>query len=591
MRLLLQGLRSDIKHRIDFSLVPIGIILIEFSVFTTQLSKDQYSSLRNLIILRVLHTILMVFLANLLSRIFIRMKKIELNYRTLAITGTLVIGLGDFIHRFMGPALGVDLVNAERRVGIILLQGCLWFPAFIIIGSRRTEIFHRFKEYEQRLIIATRASSRSSDEFAKIQIGIQDRIRNELVELCKNLIDQISRAKNSKSDISENNQAIQPYLKGDELRRLSMRLETFGSEQQGPTFLGQNTNSLRLLVKQFRILWATTARNSPLSASMYAFVLIALITPSYLNYFSLNETLASFPLISVAVFMAAFLVSKTLASASPNALRNSSILLYLTGFLPLLFNIVSQSITNNQRTDFPLFISGFVLPISYYLFIKVLQVLQPHALELIRNDELKASPALQVAVTKVVSDEFSHALSHRWAIFIHGKILTRLAATALKLETSANSGDSQTFHDTVDSLLNLLNNPDAEFEQDSMDLKSEVSSRLDPWIGLLDIDLHIDSELESINNPRVRDLGEVIEELVSNSMRHGKAHKISLRVANAGENDIQITAVDDSSTAPPAQIARYGLGTRIFNLASDGRWSITRVESGTEFKLTMAIEL
>jgi two-component sensor histidine kinase len=124
-----------------------------------------------------------------------------------------------------------------------------------------------------------------------------------------------------------------------------------------------------------------------------------------------------------------------------------------------------------------------------------------------------------------------------------------------------------------------------------MDLKSEVSSRLDPWIGLLDVDLHIDSDLELINNPKVRDLGEVIEELVSNSMRHGKAHKISLRVVSAGEKDIQITAVDDSSVAPPAQITRYGLGTRIFNLASDGRWSITRVESGTEFKLTMAIEI
>ena len=147
MRPLLQGLRSDNKHKIDFSLVPIGIILIEFSVFTTQLSKDQYNSLRNLIILRVLHTILMVTFSFLLSRLFIRLKKTELNYRTLAITGTLVIGLGDFIHRFMGPALGVDLVNAERRVGIILLQGCFWFPAFIIVGSKRTEIFQQFKLY------------------------------------------------------------------------------------------------------------------------------------------------------------------------------------------------------------------------------------------------------------------------------------------------------------------------------------------------------------------------------------------------------------------------------------------------------------
>lgn len=591
MRSLLRGLRSENKYKIDFSLVPLGIFIIEFSVFTTQLSKDQYSSLRNLIILRVLHTILMVTLSSLLSRLFIRLKKTELNYRTLAITGTLVIGLGDFIHRFMGPALGVELVGAERRVGIILLQGCFWFPAFIIVGSLRSEIFYHFKDYEQRLIIATRARGRKSDEFVSLRMGLQDQIRRELTTSCNALIESIFKVRNKSASLAAENQAIQLHLLGDDLRKLSMKLETFGSEQQGSKILGQNIRSVSLLIKQFRILYATSAGSAPLRRSAYALVLIALITPPIINYSQLAEAVISYPIMILIITATAHIISKAVASKSPNALRNSSILIYLTGFLPMISNLIGQAINPDPHTSYPIFITALIVPISYYIFVKVLQVLQPRSLELIRNDELQASGALQEAVTKIVSDEFSNALSHRWAIFIHGKILTRLAATALKLETAANAGDSQVFESTVDSLLNLLKNPDAEFEQDSMDLKSEVSSRLDPWIGLLDLDLHIDSDLESINNPRVRDLGEVIEELVSNSMRHGKAHKISLRVVSAGEKDIQIIAVDDSSAAPPAQITRYGLGTRIFNLASDGRWSITRIESGTEFKLTMAMEL
>jgi hypothetical protein len=320
-------------------------------------------------------------------------------------------------------------------------------------------------------------------------------------------------------------------------------------------------------------------------------VLIALITPPIINYSPLAEALVAFPIMVVVIFLAAHIISKTLASNSQNALRNSSLLIYLTGLLPMISNLIGQEINPNPVTKYPLYITGITLPITYYLFIKSIQVLHPYSLEIIKNNELEASGALQEAVTKVVSDEFSHALSHRWAIYIHGKILTRLAATALKLETAANAGDTQTFNGTVDSLIDLLKNPDADFEQDSMDLKSEVSSRLDPWIGLLDVDLHIDSEVESITNPKVRELGEVIEELVSNSMRHGKAHKIALWVAKAGDRDICIRAIDDSTVAPSEEITRYGLGTRIFNLASDGRWSITRVESGTEFKLTMAIEL
>ena len=590
MRPILQGLRSEIKHKIDFSLVPLGIIIIEYSVFTTQLSKDQYSSLRNLILLRVLHTLIMITFAAILSQIFIRLKRTELNYRTLAITGTLVIGLGDFIHRFMGPALGVELVSADRRVGIILLQGCFWFPAFIIVGSRRTEIFQHFKEYEKRLIIATRARSRKSEEFVSIQMGLQDRIRQELAASCKALIDSISQVRNRSGNLDGENLAIQPHLLGDELRKLSMKLETFGSEQQGTTILGQNVRSVNLLIKQFRILYATTARSTPLSRSAYALVLLALITPPIINYSSLPEALIAYPIMILVIYIAAHVISKVLASNSPHALRNSSILIYLTGFLPMISNLLGQVINPDPNTRYPIYITGLTVPISYYIFIKVLQVLHPHALELIRNDELKASEALQEAVTKVVSDEFSHALSHRWAIFIHGKILTRLAATALKLETASQAGDSQSFNTAVDSLLNLLKNPDAEFEQKITVLETEVSSRLDPWLGLLDVDLHIDQELKSVRNERVRELGEVIEEIISNSMRHGKAQKVDLRVIKSGERDIQIIAVDNATIAPPEFQGRYGLGTRIFNLASDGRWSITRVESGTEFKLTMAIE-
>ena len=591
MRSLLQGLRSENKYKIDFSLVPLGIIIIEFSVFTTQLSKDQYSSLRNLIILRVLHTILMVILSSLLSRLFIRLKKTELNYRTLAITGTLVIGLGDFIHRFMGPALGVELVGADRRVGIILLQGCFWFPAFIIVGSLRSEIFHHFKEYEQRLIIATRARGRKSDEFVSIRMGLQDQIRRELTTSCNALIESISQVRNRSGNLAAENQAIQPHLLGDDLRKLSMKLETFGSEQQGSKILGQNFRSVSLLIKQFRILYATTARSAPLTRRAYALVLLALITPPIINYSTLTEALISYPIMILTITAAAHIISKALASNSPHALRNSSILIYLTGFLPMISNLIGQVINPDPNQKYPIYITGLIFPISYYIFVKVLQVLHPRSLELIRNDELQASAALQEAVTKVVSDEFSHALSHRWAIFIHGKILTRLAATALKLETATQSGDTQTFNAAVDSLLKLLKNPDAEFEQLDTDLQTEVSSRLDPWFGLLDIDLQIDQELKSVRNERVHDLGEVIEELVSNSMRHGKSQKIELRVMKAGDREIQIVAIDNAIIAPRESDRRYGLGTRIFNLASDGRWSITRIESGTEFKLTMAMEL
>jgi two-component sensor histidine kinase len=100
----------------------------------------------------------------------------------------------------------------------------------------------------------------------------------------------------------------------------------------------------------------------------------------------------------------------------------------------------------------------------------------------------------------------------------------------------------------------------------------------------------IDQDLKSLQNLRVRSIGEVIEEVISNSIRHGKAKKIDLRVVRAKGDNIEILAVDNATIAPPKSQLEFGLGTRIFNLVSDGRWSLTRIGLFTEFKLTMAID-
>jgi two-component sensor histidine kinase len=114
---------------------------------------------------------------------------------------------------------------------------------------------------------------------------------------------------------------------------------------------------------------------------------------------------------------------------------------------------------------------------------------------------------------------------------------------------------------------------------------------LKPWVGLLEIDISIEPELVSIQNSRVHVLGEVIEELISNSIRHGKATRIELKVFRAGEGEIEIIATDNATIAPSNSGSGSGLGTRIFNLASEGRWALTRMGSSTQFRLTMGIEI
>jgi hypothetical protein len=584
------SLSPQTKYKIDYSLVPIAIILIEISVFATQLSTDTYTVLSDLMWLRTLHTIIMVTISFIVSQAYIRLKRIELNYQTLAMTGIVVISLGDIIHAYLGGIFGVELVSAYRRIGILILQGCVWFPVFIIIAGRRREILESFNDYEERLIVATRARSRESIELKQVQADLQNRIQQELHSSCKTLKSAIMGILSSQRSPIQHNSAIRPLLVGEDLRKLSRRLDAFDSEQSKRKFLGKDLESLQILLQQFRILYTSSVRLVPLSYKTYVLVLAMLVSPPYINFYSPQEALLSFPLLLMVVVILSSLATKLQGSPRSNALLASSLIVFITGLLPLVINLVGQAIFHDPDTRFPILITAVALPLTYYISMEFLQVLRPTALRRFRNDELMASKVLQSKVQRFVIDDFSQNLSHQWAVFIHGKVLTQLSAISLKLEAAARVNDTHAYNETVQSFVTLMDNPDRDFEEKSSNLQEEVISRLNPWRGLLTINLYIEPELFAIQNSRVRDLGEVVEELISNSIRHGKAKKIDLQVLRSGENEVDIIAIDNASIPPASKGQRMGLGSRIFNLASDGRWTISQVGLSTEFRLRMTIE-
>jgi signal transduction histidine kinase len=590
MRALTAGLGAKSKYPIDFVLVPVAIVLIEISVFFTQLAREVERNLTSLILLRVFHTLIMIFTAYLVSQTYKRLQKTSASFGALAITGVLVMAFGDLTHAYFASIFEIELVSIYRRIGIVLIQGSLWFPVFLIFGGNRKEIFHQFREYEKRLFISARAQSRTSQEFRGVQKELQDQIQKQFRESCDVIREAITKITLAGGSLEDQYVAMKPYLIGEQLRGLSRDLDSPKIESNAQNLLRKSRNPIPLFLQQFRILVTSIVQSYPLQQRSYAFVLIALVTPPYINFYSLPEFLISYPILVVTVFVFSYLIVRAQTGKSPQALRKASILILFTGLLPFLFNAVGQAIYHDPQTNFPFYITALIFPIVYFLAMEFLQILRPSALSLIQNDELIASDTLQNKVRGVVREEFTKNLSHEWAVFIHGKVLTRLAATSLKLDAAARNADVHTYNETVQSLLSLLGDPDVDFESASVDLQTEIASRLDPWRGLLDINLQIAPEIASIRNSRVRDIGQVIEELISNSIRHGRAEVINLNVARLNAKDIEIIAIDNSIIPPPETQNRSGLGTRIFNLASDGRWSINRKADSTEFRLTMTLE-
>jgi two-component sensor histidine kinase len=282
-------------------------------------------------------------------------------------------------------------------------------------------------------------------------------------------------------------------------------------------------------------------------------------------------------------------IRKILYLGGKYAILQTNLLTLLIGFLPFVEMLLFEIFIPELTEEFPLVIIAFFYPLGFYVYMRFIQIIQPEAINAIRGDEIYASPALKSSVLKVVNHEFKQSMSHQWATYIHGKILTRLAATSLKLEQAVGNDDLQSFELGLTNLKNILENPTREFEQNSMNLKEEISSRLDPWEGLIQIEITLDPALEKISNDRVKDVGEVIEEIISNSVRHGGSQNIKINITSNSHPDIQIQIEDDAVNPLPSVPARIGLGTKILNLVSDGRWTISHIEGKTTVMLTMSL--
>jgi two-component sensor histidine kinase len=289
------------------------------------------------------------------------------------------------------------------------------------------------------------------------------------------------------------------------------------------------------------------------------------------------------------IHLVALQINQVLRRGGKFAILQTNLLTLLIGFIPFLEMLVFMAFLPNEAIEFPLAVIAIFYPLGFFVYIRFIQIIQPQAIAAITNDEIYTSQSLNSAVSKIVMDEFKQSMSHQWAIYIHGKILTRLAATSLKLQQAVDYNDVENFEAGLNGLKVILENPTKDFDQNPMTLKAEIASRLDPWEGLITINVVIDPALEMVSNDRVKDLGEVIEEVISNSVRHGGSQNISIKITSSDHPDIQLMIEDDAVNPLPLVPARIGLGTKILNLVSDGRWSISHLDAKTTVKLTMSL--
>jgi signal transduction histidine kinase len=593
MRSIFPSIRSKPEFNLDFSLAYAGIIFLGFSIASTEMFQLYPESKTDVIEIRLIHTLYLIISVLLAQVILKKLKRSTAGYLGLALIG-LSIAIPSLIVRvFLMQSYG--LISASQvgayffeQMSLVLLQAFFWIPIVIILGGQRSRIFEAFKEYEKRLVVTARKNIRNSAEFIQLKNQVDQDYKEELNQHAHLLMNSLNFGDKSSLDLGQRNEIIQRYLKNNTLKELSRTLNQKSEAVTNNSKFDQDMHSLNLISKQFNILYNFVARKSPLPAGVYTTLSFALIFPNYVHFFTIQQFLLSMPFFLV-IHLIAIFINRVLLHGGKFAILQSNLLTLLIGFLPFLEMLLFRAFLPNQVVEFPILTIAIFYPLGFFVYIRFCQIIQPEAVAAIRSDEIYTSHSLNTAISKIVRDEFKQSMSHQWATFIHGKILTRLAATSLKLQQAVDHNDLENFESGLKHLKTILENPTAEFDQNLMNLMSEIASRLDPWEGLITIKVSVDPVLEMVVNDRVKDLGEVIEEIISNSVRHGGAQNISISITSLDHPDIKLVIEDDAINPLPLVPSRIGLGTKILNLVSDGRWSISHVDAKSTVKLTMSL--
>ena len=167
-------------------------------------------------------------------------------------------------------------------------------------------------------------------------------------------------------------------------------------------------------------------------------------------------------------------------------------------------------------------------------------------------------------------------LSRELAKYLHGTIQSRLMASAMALEKAGRKGDKRALEKELAQAYESLRVPSASyFAAPEESFKAEISKVNSKWNNLLNIKVKIDKTIGDLEPAKSQEIGNAINEGLSNAFRHGGATNVKLDIQKV-KSGISIEMIDDGQ-GPLG--GKGGLGTEWFNAISGRSWSLKKVNA------------
>ncbi len=153
------------------------------------------------------------------------------------------------------------------------------------------------------------------------------------------------------------------------------------------------------------------------------------------------------------------------------------------------------------------------------------------------------------------------------ANYLHGKVQNQFLAAVLRLKD--DSEQTELVDEVIAELLVVLD--DASFEFQSREsLADELFNIQERWLGFVQLEIMAPNDLDAISESTKERVLQVINEGITNAVRHGLAKHI--RIELALESHAMTLVLIDDGLGPRKSAA--GLGSRLFDSISGNNWQL-----------------
>ena len=448
----------------------------------------------------------------------------------------------------------LGILDLEPRVSAIYkvfnstISLPLWFIGLALFVESRRQFQHEFETIFQRYVRNEQKSlDKQGPNLAKENDGeLFKKLQLELSDLARD-IEESLKLPTLVSNYAEQAKKIQDLI-SEELRPASAALWN-GSTLSAPKLSIFELVKISLLGQKLKVISASLFFSPYIFIGLYG---------SYGWRFSFIETLMATSL-NILIFMSC----EQLFKINLISRRSTNILIigcsYAIPLFVILFILPDNLfwIENNvAKISYQLFLGS--CHVSILLGFNLYKLLGQQRSEVLANLEFILHGK---EMSFLSNSELTAARDIDLARYLHGELQAGLVATSLLLERAVKTGDLDLANIAIRSTLDILKQDHARFSQSR---KSTPQARLEKissgWRGIAEVKIRIDwiSELDTSVQD---DVIELIDEGVSNAIRHAKSNDISVSGSRVGaELHIQILSDGSGFSANSA-----GLGTRLFN--------------------------